>query len=426
MSNRSLRRARRLGLVLVPALLVGLSGFAPGTGAAARSRDGGGGQPPAGPAPYDTVVSGLRNPRGLALSADGKLYVAEGGVAGDACFAGGSPEGGANCAGFSGRISRVDTRQGTRSDFITGLLSLGEPLFAVGPSGLAVQGNQVLGLMAANDKGLPAVQDCISGDCAAVLAAAPTQLGHVLRGVPSGGFQWKQDVGAFNYDWTVANKATIGAGDPAYQPGWADNPDFMPGDANPYGLTSLPWGTLMTDGGANTLTFVPHNGTPRVLAAFPQPDPAHANAYDAVPTCVTTAGGRAIVADLNGRVFAVDGSSLTVSPAAVTSPDGAFLVSAGGCASDGRGNVYISDIFGGSVVKLDVRTMTMTWVEPMGTFVFPSGMAVDRDGAVYLSTNSVCPDFPTPAGNDNPCADVTGSIVRLHVGDDDHHHDHGH
>jgi len=424
MSHHSIRHARRLALVLVAALLVALSGFAPGASATARSHHGGGGEPPAGPAPYDVVVGGLRNPRGLALSADGKLYVAEGGVAGDACFAGPSPEGGPDCAGFSGRISRVNTRSGTRSDYITGLLSFGGPLFAIGPSGVAVQGNQVLGLMAANDKGLPPVEACASGDCAAVLAAAPTQLGHLLRGVPSGGYRWKQDVGAFNYDWTVANKNTIGAGNPAYQPGWADNPDFMPGDANPYGLTSLPWGSLMVDGGANTLTFVPHNGTPKVLAAFPQPDPAHANAYDAVPTCVTTAGGKAIVADLNGQVFAVDGSSLTVSPAAVTSPDGAFLVSAGGCASDGKGNVYISDIFGGSVVKLDVSTMSMTWLEPMGTFVFPSGIAVGREGVVYLSTNSICPDFPTPASNDNPCSNVTGSIVRLHVGDDEHHHRH--
>ena len=53
-------------------------------------------------------------------------------------------EGGPLCVGLSARISRVDTVSGTRSDFITGLVSAGEPLFAIGASGVAVQGNQIM------------------------------------------------------------------------------------------------------------------------------------------------------------------------------------------------------------------------------------------------------------------------------------------
>jgi hypothetical protein len=58
-------------------------------------------------APYDVVTTGLRNPRGVALSADGKVYVAEAGDSGNVCFQGASTEqGGPLCAGPSSRISR--------------------------------------------------------------------------------------------------------------------------------------------------------------------------------------------------------------------------------------------------------------------------------------------------------------------------------
>ena len=269
-------------------------------------------------------------------------------------------------------------------------------------------------------RGTPA-DACGGGpDCQAAIAAAKAQLGHLLRGVTSGGYAWKQDLGAFNYQWTIDNKDTIGGSDPAYQPGYAENPDFQPGDSNPYGLTDAPGGTYMVDGGANTLTWTPQNGSPRIVAAFPQPDPpAGPNnpvPYDAVPTCVTRSGGDVVVSDLQGRIFVVDGSSITVEPSPVTPAGGAFLVAAGGCAADGKGNVYISDIFAGSLLKLSVGSMTLSWVRGPGTFNFPSGVAL-RGGMVYVANNAVCPSFPTsPSGdpnNPNPCAGVTGQIVRL-------------
>jgi hypothetical protein len=402
MLRRTMPRARLAAVITMAASLAMTA--VPGAGASPTD-------------PYETVVDHLRNPRGLDLAANGTLYVAEGGESGansdPTCFAGASTEeGGELCGDMSSRISAVDPRTGTRTDLVTDLVSVGGPLFAIGASGVAVKGQQIYGIMGFNDQAVPPSAAC--GDtpaCKALVAAAGDQLGHLLRAVPSGGYAWKQDVGAFNYDWTIQNKATIGAGDPTYQPGWANNPDFEPGDANPYGLTDAPGGTYMVDGGSNTLTWVPQNGTPNVVAAFPQPDPAHQNAYDAVPTCVTRSGGEVVVADLNGSVFVVDGSSLTVKPSALSADNGAFLVAAGGCAADGRGNVYISDIFAGSVVKVALGSMTMSWVRPPGTLNFPAGVAVAEGGWLYVANNSVCPSFPTQ----EMCTEVTGSIVRLHV-----------
>jgi hypothetical protein len=406
MSHRH-RRARRVAALVLP------FAFAIPSVALAHG-DGDHDDRPDDRAPYETVVEGLRNPRGIAMS-DGKLYVAESGEGGDVCFAGVTgPEGGDFCVGLSGRISRINTRSGRRTDVVTGLLSLDGPLFAVGATGVAVHDDQVIGLMGGNDIGVPPADACGGGaDCQAAVAAGAAQLGHLLRAKRRGRVAWKQDVGAVNYQWTIDNKDSIGLGDPAYQPGWADNPDFEPGDANPYALASARGGSYVVDGGSNTLTFVPRHGQPRIVAAFPNPVGDPTNAYDSVPTCVATIGRRVFVADLNGQIFMVDGSSTTVAPSAITSVDGAFLAAAGGCAADRKGNVYVSDIYVGSVVKVSTKTMTMSWVRPPGTLNFPTGVAIGEHGMVYVANNGVCPSFPTPVDPDNPCGGVSGSIVRF-------------
>ena len=241
----------------------------------ARGPHNGGGVPTSDRSSFEVVVSGLRNPRGVDVAGSGRLNVAEAGQGGDVCFPGASTEeGGPLCAGLSSRISLVDVSARSRTDLITGLLSFGGPLFAVGASGLSVQGNQVVALMGGNDQNPPPPESCGGGpSCVALLAAVGAQAGHLLRATPSVNYSWKQDVGAFNFQWIVDNKATIGLGNLSYQPGWALNPDFQPGDSNAYGLATAPGGAYMVDGGSNTLTWVPRRGTPRVIAAFPKSRP---------------------------------------------------------------------------------------------------------------------------------------------------------
>ena len=201
---------------------------------------------------------------------------------------------------------------------MTGLVSIGGPLFAIGASGLAVNGNQVFGVLGGNDVALPPA-DAV----AAARTARRRRDGEGAARPPAprrdvGQVAWKQDLGKFNYQWTIDNKATIGAGDPDYQPGCAENPDFKPGDSNPYALTDAPGGDYMVDGGSNTLTWTPQNGPPRVVAAFPQPDPPagphNPVPYDAVPTCVPRWAARSSCPICTVASSSSSGSSQTVAP----------------------------------------------------------------------------------------------------------------
>jgi hypothetical protein len=231
-------------------------------------------------------------------------------------------------------------------------------------------------------------------DCLAAIAAAQN-LGGVLDAEYAGDADWEQNVGAFDYQWTVDNNATIPldgwqsctTSKPPYRGGTC-NPDFNPGDANPYAMAAGKGGNYVVDGGSNTLTWVPRHGDLKVLAALPNPpQPTGENPYDAVPTCVTPVkGGRVVIADLNGRVFIYDGSTMFPTPQTLSGTGS--LVSAGGCAADRKGkNVYISDIFAGNVMKLSLKDMSLTPVAQGLTF--PAGVAVSARGTVDVANNGV-------------------------------------
>jgi len=137
-------------------------------------------------------------------------------------------------------------------------------------------GNKVYGIITGSPQGVPA-DACVGStvpDCAAQVAAAKAQLGDLISANQNGRhLRTLAEVGKFNYQYIVDNKATL---DPV-------NPDFKPGDANPYGLAAVKGGALVVDAGANTLGFASRNGNVKVLrtadhkpAYFPNPPgPAH-------------------------------------------------------------------------------------------------------------------------------------------------------
>src|SRR5215475_16004463 len=95
-------------------------------------------------APTSTVHvigTGLNNPRGIAISPDGSVYVAEAGTGGNGpCIP--SSDGTTPCFGTTGSITRINLRTGAQERVATGFPSLAGPTGdgALGPAGISFQG----------------------------------------------------------------------------------------------------------------------------------------------------------------------------------------------------------------------------------------------------------------------------------------------
>jgi hypothetical protein len=322
---------------------------------------------------YTVAVNGLDNPRGVAIAANGHVYVAEAGTGGDALEIP-SPEGGTIGVGFTGQITSYDPMTDTSSVVVTGLLSAAgeDGLAEGGPAGLTTQGSTVYVIMG----GYPGmVPDFITGPEADAIRA---QLGRLIKVTPSGSHRTIANVGQFDYDYTGTSGIGID-GDPEAQ------------DANPYGVLALPGRVLVADAGSNTITRVRANGHRSVLTDVPK-NPA-GFLSDAVPTCVARTGsGDFWVGTLDGQVFRWDGHS-ALQPSDALSLSGAPLFSIGGCTSDGHGGLFSTDqasfFFGqpGSVVHISPTGQKTTVV---GGLLAPAGIALGADGhSLYVATNSI-------------------------------------
>ena len=98
-------------------------------------------EPPLPPG-FTSVAAGLDNARGLAFGPDGVLYVAEAGHVGEGpCVQG--PEGGRECYGTAGAITRIDLEAGTQERVVDGLRSRAaeDGSQATGPHDVAFQGD---------------------------------------------------------------------------------------------------------------------------------------------------------------------------------------------------------------------------------------------------------------------------------------------
>ncbi len=359
---------------------------------------------------FSVVATGLDNPRGLAIRSNGQLVVGEAGHAGtDGCFAGNpeDPEG-QTCIGFTSQISTINVRTGTHRPIVTGLVSIGDgPIATTGVDGVATQGNKVYGIMTAAPQGAPPAEAC--GDqpgCPEALDAAKAQFGKLIRARRHHSWSAVADVGSYNYDYIVDNKATL---DP-------DNPDFQPGDANPYGLAAGHRDMYVVDGGSNTLDRVTRSGRIEVLAYIPNPpgEPGERFPYDSVPTCVAKTEHGVVVGDLAGRLWNWSHGNLTQIEVPAD-----MLHSINGCAVDEDDNIYAVDMFSGfseqgflpntgSVVQVTddgVASVIATGLN------LPGGIAIGRHGKIYVSNNAVCP--ADVAGLPPDLCPSSGEVVRL-------------
>jgi hypothetical protein len=334
-------------------------------------------------APGDPVqlLGGLDNPRGVAVAANGDVYVAEAG-SGGSLLLGEGPEG-PLYLGRTGRIQAYRPSTGRHRVVVRGLVSAAgqDGSSAIGVAGLSTSGTTVYAVMGESSNAVPPTATGSLPD------AARAQLGRLFTVTPSGRTRDVADVGDFDFDWTAGHLA--------------DPPDNVQ-DSNPYGVLAAHGRVLVADAGSNSITAVKANGRLSEPSLVPTVDGMFLS--DAVPTCIAPAGdGSYWVGTLNGVVFRYTGSDMTAADRVPLTGD--HFVSIGGCTSDGHGGFYgtdqISFFLGSPGSVFHVSPSGVVSVVVPNVFA-PAGIALSRDGhTLYYTTGSVA------AG--------AGQLMKVHV-----------
>lgn len=322
-------------------------------------------------APAQTVyMSGLANPRGLAFSPDGTLYVAEAGAGGGASGPVFTGPGGSGTFGATGGVS---SRQGSgaQTRVVSGLPSLAPVggVEATGPAdlGFTPTGSLVV-LFGLGGKGS---DRAALGGNAGLLGTLAT------FSAATGSFGVAQD-------YAAREEAT--------------NPDGLEVNSNPFGLARDGASFAVADGGANALW---RDGSATVLPPQTEKNPFSGQPVpqDSVPTSVLArAGGGFMVGTLGGfpftpgesRLFTLgaDGSILGSAKPGLTSivdmayaPDGSLVVA----------EIYNDGLLAmgaGDVRRIRLDGTVDTLIRGLDT---PTSLAFGPDGALYVTNDALSP-----------------------------------
>jgi hypothetical protein len=347
----------------------------------------------------DVIASGLDNPRHVAVSRDGDVYVAEAGrgevpANSNSCFD--SAEGPA-CTGATGAVTRI-SRHGWRyrqKRIVDGLASFAPETgnAAIGPHGIFVSRDDVFvtnGGPTAPTRGMP--PEVVLRDPTLVAEEPISALyGRLLELGRHGGFRLIADIWDFERD---------------------NNPDAEVGnpliDSNPVDVWADRGRFYVADAGGNTVLRVSRRGEVGVLSLFPnvdQPHPFIPGAIvpmNAVPTGVVRGpDGFLYVSQLTGFPFPVDGASVF----RVDPRTGDYTTYASGFTNAmdldfGRdGTLYVLEIDSDSLLT-DTTTDGGIWAVPpggqepnrielpAGTLTHPGGIAVGRRGDLFVSNRA--------------------------------------
>lgn len=329
----------------------------------------------------EVIAAGLNNPRGLAFANNGALYVAEAGVGGAGpCIPG--PEGDDVCFGDSGSITRIYNGQQDR--IITGLSSLAP---AGGGGAIGPHDINIVGRFAYIAVGLGADPAVLTDPVA--LGAVPNHLGELLRAyLPTGHYQEIGDLAGYE-----------GANDP--------NGDGF--DSNPYGVLAFSGRRLVVDAGGNSLLMVRGNNV-STIALFPDRladappflglPPGTQIPMQSVPTAVAQGpDGAFYVSELTGFPFPVGGARIyrvEIGQAPEVYAEG--FTNVVDITFGPGGTMYVVEITTNSLLSGD-PTGALIAVHPDGSrdvvmsdgLLFPSGVAVGPDGALYVTNGGVFP-----------------------------------
>lgn len=329
------------------------------------------------------IAGDLQNPRGVAVTPDGAVLVAEAGVGGDGpCFPG--PEGGDVCIGTTGGVTRID-RAGQRR-VLDGLPSFADAggVFAIGAHDVSVLGNG--NLYVSTGLGAdPADRDAMFPD------GSGGGFGFLWRGSQARG--------------TVAAVADLADFERA-------DPDGAGPDSNPYGVLALPGAQIVADAGGNSLLRVTQTGAVELLAVFPETmvlappflglPPGAEIPMQAVPTSVAQGpDGALYVGTLTGFPFPVGGATVfRVVPGEAPEPFATGFTNIIDVGFDAHGDLYVLELATNGLLSGDLSGALKrfhegaieTMLDASDGLVAPGGFAFGTRGELYVSVGSV---FPT-------------------------------
>lgn len=341
-----------------------------------------------------TVVSGLDNPRDIAFSKDGELFVAEAGHGGKSCFS--DPELGTSCLGFTSGISRVYVGRSWAKRIVSGLVSTAGPdgSFATGVDGISILGERIFGIETGSSLAVPS-----GAFPRGVEARAKREFGRLVVTDDEGGW-WKTlaNVGDRDYRWSGRHRNLV--------------PGQFP-DANPYGVLALRGSSWVVDAGSNTIDRVGRDGEVEVAAFIPNPPSS-----DSVPTCIDEGWDHALyIGELTGGgnkpgasiVWRYDPRTGKLTKWA------SGLTAVTGCGFADNGKFYATEFSSRGLDEAAPSTGRVVLVRPHSddpiTIVdglsFPGGFAA-RGDSLYVSNWSIAPAR-------GPVGQPTGSVVRIRL-----------
>jgi len=330
-------------------------------------------------APYrsESLVTGLRNPRGLVVTPDGRLLVSEAGSGGPAS-SGQCITSGANnqlCFGATGALGIFDPSTSSYQRRLEGLPSLASAAGEEGSglSDLTYDGLNLLGVISfgGNPNQLSSSGSALFGQLVAIDLAAGT----------------------------ITPRASIS------QYELANDPDFNGLNSNPYALAVLGTKTLVTDAGGNTLLSVNAANQVSLVFSYPSqnvplppflPSPPFPDPFpvQAVPTGLATSGDYVYSAEFSGFPFVAGSADIYRTDSnGITSLFATGFTSISDIAFGPEGDLYILEYAAnffdsapsGNLLRLSADGLSRDLLATGLTR--PTGLAVDARGRVYVANN---------------------------------------
>ncbi|MCI0438306.1 MAG: ScyD/ScyE family protein [Chloroflexi bacterium] len=299
----------------------------------------------------EVYAEGLVNPKGMAFTPDGTLYVAESGRPGEVMVPLPVNFGGEGPIGTNGRVSRVRPG-GEREDFVTGLPNIG-----------LYSGVEMLGAGS-----VAALDDQLYEVAAGHMTVSPT----LSRVAADGSMEAVADVGRFNLD----------------NPPPPSNGDAVP-MGNPYDLVALGGDLYITDGNFNRIIKATTGGSLSLLAQW-ENSPVTVGAAAGLdgnlyvtqfsPAPYNPGTGRIDRVSPNGAVEEGVAHNLTTPIDVAFAPDGTMYVLQYAAEFSPERLRYIA--FGGEVRRVLADGSTEAVVTNL---VFPTAMTFGPDGALYVA-----------------------------------------